>query len=65
MWFYFGGEFGILVFGKFELFLNSGEVGGNINEFCLVVVGDSGMFESDVGKVDCVGDISGFIFVCI
>lgn len=47
---YFGGEFGILVFGK--LFLNRGEVGGRINDVWLVVVGESGMFDREVGKVD-------------
>lgn len=65
MRFYFGGESGIPVPGKPELFPNSGEVGGNTNELCPAAVGDSGMPESDVGKADCVGDISGFIPVSI
>lgn len=65
MRFYFGGESGIPVPGKPELFPNSGEVGGNTNELCPAAVGDSGMPESDVGKADCVGDISGFIPACI
>ena len=65
MQFYFGGESGIPVPGKPELFPNSGEVGGNTNEPCPAAVGDSGMPESDVGKADCVGDISGFIPACI
>lgn len=52
------------MFGKFELFLKSGEV-GRINDFWLVVVGDSGMFESDVGKLGWDGDdIKVLIFVC-
>lgn len=65
MQFYFGGESGIPVPGKPELFPNSGEVGGNTNDPCPAAVGDSGMPESDVGKADCVGDISGFIPACI
>ena len=65
MRFYFGGESGIPVPGKPELFPNSGEAGGNTNEPCPGAVGDSGMPESDVGKADCVGDISGFIPACI
>ena len=64
--FYFGGESGIPVPGKPELFPNSGEVGDNTNEPWPAAVGDSGMPESDVGKADCVGDdISGFIPACI
>jgi len=40
-------------------------VGDNTNEPWPAAVGDSGIPESDVGKADCVGDISGFIPTCI
>lgn len=59
---YFGGDSGIPVSGKPELFPKSGDVGWRIKDAWPVGGGDRRMSERDVGKADREGDdISGFI----
>ena len=63
---HFGGDSGIPVPGKPELFPKSGEVGERTKDPWPAAVGDSGMPERDDGKAGREGDdISVFIPACM